>query len=53
MIPFIIKLLKQEKVWLLIITTLFASSTEALPDYWQILAGLLAMWVVIFAWLSS
>lgn len=53
MFSFIIKLLKKEKVWLLIMTTLFASSSEALPDYWQILAGLLAMWVAIIAWLNS
>lgn len=53
MFSFIINLLKKEKVWLLIITTLFASSSEALPDYWQIIAGVLAMWVMVFVWLSS
>lgn len=50
---FIITLLKDKKVWLLGITTLFLPSVEKVPDWVEIVSGLAAMWVVIIAWLGT
>jgi hypothetical protein len=37
----------------MILTTLFASSYHAAPEYIEIIAGLFAFWVAVFAWLGT
>ena len=53
LVPFILKLFQKESVWFFIMTTLFTGAYIKAPEMFHIIAGLLALWVFIFAFLGS